>query len=153
RRSQVVDDQSPHHPAKVAQRILQPPDEVLGGLPPEDLSIALARVAQDHAQDMRSAPPPVLHHPGTLAKIDLRLLARRGFDAAKRQWTGLLQLPHIPLHRVVAAFKLLLRDQILINPLSRQTPVQPRLNGGFKRLALADASGLRAGGRNGWVWT
>ena len=40
-----------------------------------------------------------------------------GFQAAKGQGTALLQLPHIPLHRVVASRKALFTGQVLINPL------------------------------------
>ena len=53
------------------------------------------QLAQDHAQDMRPAPMPMLHHPSALAKIDLRFLTRPGCDAPKRQGTGLLQLPQM----------------------------------------------------------
>ena len=121
---QVVDDQRPDHPAKVPEGILQPTDEVLGRLPPEDLGVTLARVTQDHAQDMRTAALPILHHPGSLAKIDLCLLSRLTLHPPERQWIGLLQLPHKALHRIVAAGELLLADQVLINPLGGQAAVQ-----------------------------
>ena len=95
RRPQVVDDQSSDHAAKMAQRILRSPNEVLRGLPPEDFRVTHARMAQDHAPDMRPVPLPILHHPSALAKIDLRFLTRPGCDAPNRQGTGLLQLPQM----------------------------------------------------------
>ena len=82
-RPQIVDDQGRDHPAKMPQGILQPADEVLGSLPPKGLGVTLARVTQNHAQDMGTAPVPVLDHPSPLAKIDLRLLSRLGWRVAR----------------------------------------------------------------------
>ena len=122
-RPQIVDDQGPYHPAKVPEGIFQPADEVLGSLPPEGLGVTLARVAQDHPQDMGTATAPVLDHPSPLAKIDLCLLSRLALHPPERQWIGLLQLPHKALHRIVAAVELVLAHQVLINPLGGQPAV------------------------------
>ena len=149
---QVIDDQRAGDSAKMPERALNAPNEVLGSLAPEDLGVALARAAQDHAQNMRTAPAPVLHHPSPLAKIDLRLLSRLTLHPPERQGMSLSQLPHKALHRIVAAGELLLAHQVLINPLSGQAGVQTGLDDALKRLAVTHSARLGPGGRNGWVW-
>jgi hypothetical protein len=98
--------------------ILYAAHEVLGRLLPEGLGVTLARVTQDQAQNMGTAAAPVLHHPSSLAEIDLSLLSRLSLQAPEWQGIGLSQLPHKALHRIVAAGELLLTHQVLINPLS-----------------------------------
>src|SRR5688572_14723929 len=101
---------------------------------------------------MGAAPVSVLHHPSTLAEINLRLVSRLTLHSPERQWMGRCQLAHKTLHRIVAANKLMLAHQVLINSLSGQTGVQTGFDESLKRLAVTDSAGLGPGGRNGWVW-
>src|SRR6266478_3036158 len=101
---------------------------------------------------MGTATAPILDHPSSLAKIDLCLLPRLTLHPPERQGMGRFQLPHKAFHRIVAAGKLLLTHQVLMNPLSGQAAVQTGLDESLKRLAVTDSARLGPGGRNGWVW-
>ena len=49
---EVVQDHLLGHAAKGPEGVLQTADEVLSGLPPDRLAVALARIAQHHAKDV-----------------------------------------------------------------------------------------------------
>src|SRR3974390_1171477 len=100
---------------------------------------------------MGTPPMPILDHPCPLAKIDLCLLPWFTLHSPVRQWISLLQLPHKALHRIVAAHKLLLDYQVLVNPLGGQPTVQTGFDECLKRLTVTDSPRLGPGGRNGWV--
>ena len=79
RRTQVIGDQALRHTAEGAEGILQATDECLGRLAIDRFAVALARMAQHHAQHMRSAAfAGRVHNPGALAEVDLRLLPPAG---------------------------------------------------------------------------
>src|SRR5271157_3022765 len=101
---------------------------------------------------MGTTPAPRLDHPGPLAKIDLRLLPRLGLHPPERQRIDRAQLPHKALHRIVAAGKLVLADQVLVNPLRRQARVQTGFDEALERLAVTGSARLGPGGHNGWFW-
>ncbi len=161
---QVVGHHRGRNPAKVPEGIFQTPDKALGGLAPNPLTVALARMTQPRTKQMRPAPLPVRQHPGPLTKINLHLLARRAFHPAKRQLRPGRPLAHEAFHRIIPAGERVPGDQILINALGRKScpPTlrdhggqrstlagSPRFGPGGHRGRFCRRSGRRAGGRNG----
>ena len=89
---EIVEDQHLGHAAEVPEGIFQAANEVLGRLPVDGLAVALARVAQDDAKDVRAAPLAVgLKDRNAAAEIDLGFLAGSAFHAAERQRSALPQ--------------------------------------------------------------
>jgi len=152
-RLQVVDHHRGRHAAPMPERILQTPDETLARLPPHRLAVALARMTQHSAEQMRPAPLPVLDHPGALAKIHLQLLSGLALHPAEGQLRRrAVVAQYKPAHRVITSRKLMLHHQILINPLHRQPCLEGLLDLRAPRITqtgrtqIGDRAGLRAGG-------
>lgn len=74
---QVVDDGHTGDTAEVPKRVLARANERLGVLPPHDLAVALARVAENGAKQMGPAPLAAFFDPGALVEVDLHLLGCR----------------------------------------------------------------------------
>lgn len=151
---QVVRHERGGDAAKVSKGVLQTTNERLGVLSPHDLAVALARVTEHGAEKVRpAAPPALLGDPGTLAEVDLHLLAGRTLHPAERQRVDLHQAAHEAFDRAVGATEAMGAHQILINALGRQAGLHPGLNLCGQRLAEAHRTGVRADGQvRGWFW-
>src|SRR3954471_20524142 len=101
-RLQVINDHSGRNAAKVPERIFQTPDETLTGLPPDDLAVSFARMTQHPAKQMRTSALALLDHPGSLAEINLQLLARRAFHPPEGQCLRTHPAQHKAAHRIIA---------------------------------------------------
>lgn len=144
------EDQFGGDTAKAAEGIFQTPDELLSILTPEHFAVAFARVAQDDPQQMRTASAArVVHNPGSLTEIHLRLFPGRNFPPAKRQFAHQAQTTDESFDRSVVACEGATRDQILIDALRGQTLFHGRFNRAPVRLALAASTGDGAGVQNG----
>ena len=84
---------------------------------PDRFAVALARMTENDAEDMRPLALALDHDPGSLAKVHLHLRAGFTFHPPPRQRRGRTQAPDKALHRLIAADELDLRDQVLVNPL------------------------------------
>ena len=149
---QVVRDQARGDAAEEAKRVLHTANQGLGVLAPDDLAVALARVAEHGAKQMRPAPPAlVVFDPGAGAEVDLQLVTGFALHPAERQLKGPGEPTHELFDRTVAATKAVFADQILIDPLCRQPSLYAGLDLGDERGAQALGSGTRAeGGVRGW---
>src|SRR5437016_5033885 len=103
----------------MTERILQAPDEALGCLSPNRFAVALTRMTQHHAEQVRSPAFFILDHPSALSEIHLQFLPWLNLHATKRQLHDRFQPPHKTLHRIIAARKFSLGHQVLVNALSR----------------------------------
>ena len=83
------------------------------------------------------------------AEIDLGFLAWLAFEAAHRKPCVSAQAMDKPSDAEVAASEVVLCDQILIDPLGRQTKQQLLQNLSSPGLASAESSGLASGGLRG----
>src|SRR6478752_2209759 len=85
-RLEVVEDQASGDPAEVPEGILEAAEEVVGGLAEYSLTVGLAGVAQDDAEDVGLAALAVgADDRGAAAKVDLGLVAWVALDAAEGQ--------------------------------------------------------------------
>src|SRR5262249_50378080 len=90
-------------------------------LPVDRLAVALARVTQNDAEDMRAPTLAVrLHDRNAGAEIHLGFLAGRAFQAAEGQRLVLPQPLDKAPHAGVPAAKAVLADQVLEDALGRQ---------------------------------
>jgi hypothetical protein len=164
--TQVVQDEALRYAAEVPEGVLQATQERLVGLATDDLAVALARVAQDDAEDVRPATRPVsVAEESALAEVDLRFLAGAVFQSAEGELLLGSELADEAADAVVAAGEAELGDQVLVDALGGQSEVDLDLDGLLERLATTEPadpracsdSGLairfgavrRAGGRNG----
>ncbi len=84
-RLEVVEDQGPRHAAEADEGVLQTGQERVGGLPINGLAVALARVAEDDAEDVR---PPSARGRGErypAAEVDLGFFSRGALHTAEGQ--------------------------------------------------------------------
>ena len=149
---EVVDDHRLRDAAEVPQRVLHTTQERLRVLVPDDLAVALARVAEHRAKEMGPTAFAVGLDPRALAEVDLELLARRALHAAEGQLGGGPESPGEAFDRLVATGEPVLGGQVLEEPLRRQPRLQPGLDHAAQRLAQAAPPRRRAGGRNGGFW-
>lgn len=85
----VVDDHGGGDPAKILEGVFDAANERLGVLPPHDLAVGLARVAEHGAKQVRSAALAGLVDDGrTLPEVDLHLFAGLSLHATERQRQG-----------------------------------------------------------------
>jgi hypothetical protein len=145
----IIDDQGSRNPAEVAETVLQATDEALRGLPPHHFAIALARMAQDHTEQMWALAFAVHHDPCTLPKIHLHLGSRFHLHSHKRDRLSLPQMPDESFDGLIAADESVITNQILIDALGTQPHPNRRFNLGQVRQAKTLATGCRPGGRNG----
>ena len=138
--------------AKVPEGVFQTPDEGLGGLAPDRLAVALARVAEHGAEQMRAAPLTLFNDPSALAKVDLDLFARQALHAPKRRIGVGVEPSHESFDGLVAAGEPVFGGEILIDPLRREPGLASGLDRTAVRLALAPSTRQRPGGQNGWFW-
>jgi len=169
-RPQVVDHQLGRHAAEVPEGVLKGPQKGLGILLPDRLAVGLAREAQHHPEHPGVAAAAVLLDHGSAApEVHLRFLAGAALHAPERHLASLLQLPHEPLHRLVAALEGTGTHQVLPDALRRQplrgarldespvrgaqaAPADPaRIRGGWFCFRGA-VSRTEPGGRNGSGW-
>src|SRR5665213_783030 len=146
---QIIDDRARRHAAKMPERVFQAPDEGLGRLPPDHLGVALARMAEDGAEQMRPSPVVVLDHPSACPEVDLHLLARGTLHPPEWQVTLGGVAPDEPLNRLVAALEAVVADQVMVDPHGRETPAHGILDHRAPRLAAAPTP-LGPGGHYGW---
>ena len=105
-------------------------------------------MTQDDAQHVRPSLAPVFLNDGSAGtKVDLGFLARGHFHPSVRQWRSLFECRNEPPNTVVLPFEGMLGNQILENPLSRQSLVQL----GNDQLTEGFAQTARPGGRFGLV--
>ena len=145
----AVDDQPARDATKMPEGVFQATNERLGRLAPCDLGVALARVTQHAAKQMRTPAAALFDDPGTAAEVGLQLFARGAFHPPERQIEAHAQSPREALDRLVAAAESMIADQILVDPRERQPLLQPNLDLGAVRLTVAAAT-RRPEGRNGW---
>ena len=148
-RPQIIDHTGVGNPAEITESVLQAANEIFRRLPPDHFAVSLAGVAEHDAEEMRPAPLAVFDDPGPLPKIDLDFMTWRTFHPAKRQRQTRSQTAHKALHRLVAAAKLMVGHQVLVNPLRREPLFQSLGNLLRPSLASALSARHRPGGRNG----
>ena len=152
---QIVEHQQLRSSAEVSPRVLDAAHEALGVLAWHRLGVALARVAQGHAQDVNLAPlSPDLHPQRSI--VDLGLLACLALHAPHPLRLPGLELGHESLHRLVAVFEAVVVNEVLPDPLRVEGQLQLALDElaiGFTPALLPSPSFcLRlfgAGGRGG----
>src|SRR5512142_1692060 len=156
--------------------VLKATEEVVGGLAKAGLAVALARVAEDDAEDVGLATLAVEADDGRAgAEVDLGLVAGVTLDAAEGEFVGLFEAVDEPADAVVAAGVAVVGDQVLVDPLCgepevalgpdqlppRLTAAGPTAAAGLRIGCRAVSRGrelrrvlvpLRAGGRIGWFW-
>lgn len=125
---QVVHDQRARHPAEVAERIFQTPDELLGRLPPHHFAVSLARMREHDPEQMGPSPPGMPDHPRALPEVHLRLRARLHLHAHEGHRLGRAPLSRKPFDRLIAAGEAVRADEFLIDPLRGPPQFQPRLD-------------------------
>jgi transposase len=125
----------------VSKRVFQTPDETLGRLPPDYLTVAFARMAQNDPKQMGPLPLAIHYDPCALAKIHLGFGSRFHFHPHKRHRLALAKLPHKPFYRLITADESMVADQVLINALGTQAHHYRRFDLGQMRLAKALATG------------
>src|SRR5512142_3343688 len=137
--------------------VLKATEEVVGGLAKAGLAVALARVAEDDAEDVGLAPLAVEADDGRAgAEVDLGLVAGDTLDAAEGEFVGLFEAVDEPADAVVAAGVAVVGDQVLVDPLGGQPLIGLVCDQCAPRLTAADPAGaarrrdrVRAGGRDG----
>ena len=144
-RLQIIRNEACGDAAKVSERVFRAPDERLRILAPDRLRVALPGMAQDRAEDMGPAPPAVRQDPGTLAEVDLQLLARGDLHPPVRQLVAGRVAAHKALYRLVGPAVALL-PQVLVNA-NRGQALGDALD---DRLRPGLAAAARAGGHFGW---
>lgn len=146
-RFEVVGHQRLGHPAEMPERILQALNQAVGRLPIDGLAVSPTRMREHDPQHVGSTASAILlKNRYARAKVDLRLLAGLHFDPPKRQRRRLLELGNIAPHAVVLAGEAVLANQVLEDPLGRQTLFQLGLN----HFSKGRADAPRPGGRFGW---
>ena len=145
RRLQIVRDRADGHPAEVAERVFQTPQEGLRLLIKSRLAVALARAAQHGAKDVRTpASARFIDDPRAGPKIHLQLLARGKFHPPEWHRRLQLQSANKALHRLVAAGKTAVANQVLVDPFRRKTLVEAGLD---FLLPAGTQTHVRLGGR------
>jgi len=115
--------------------------------------VILARMTQDDTEEMRStAFAELVHHPGSLTKIDLGFLAGLTLPTAERKLLASAAAVDEVFDRHIAPGEGMACDQILIDPLSREALLDGQGDLGQVSLAETAATSAGAGGRNGWFW-
>ena len=124
RRAKIIKDQPPGRSAKLAEGILEAAEKLVGGLAVDDLAVGLARVGQHDAEEMGLAALAVAtNDPGTCAEVDLSLLTRPAFEAAKWQFARRRQLADEAPDAVVGTGEAVLGDQVLVDALGAEPEV------------------------------
>jgi hypothetical protein len=132
--------------SKVPEGIFQTPDKTLGGLAPNHFSLALARMTQHPAKQMRPTPLPVHQNSGTLPKIHLQLLARSAFHPAKGRLRPERQSAHEAFDRIISTGERVPGDQVLIDALSRKSRQQTLFDHSGQRGTFAGSPRIGPGG-------
>ena len=123
-RAEVIEDQSPRCAAKLAEGVLEAAQKVVCGLAVDDLAVALARVGHHDAEEMGLLALAIaVNDAGTCAEVDLSLLTRPAFHAAKWQFGRRRQLSDEAPDAVVGTGETVLDDQVLVDALGAQSEV------------------------------
>jgi hypothetical protein len=156
------------HAAEVPEGVLQATQELISRLARDSLAVALARVAEHDAEDVRAPPTAVGQDQGRArAEVNLGLFSGGAFESAEGQFQGLFQLADEAAHAVVTAGEAVLGDQVLMDALRRQAEFQLGLDDRTPRFTVAGSTGrhwllcrrrlrnarqcvIGAEGRNGW---
>ena len=120
-------------------------------------------MAEHDAKDVCLAPLAVgVDDRRAGAEVDLRLLARRRFQAPKRRDGRGAQRTHEAFHAIVGSLEAVLGDQVLPDPLGRKPLCELGQNQFAMWFAFATPAGLRGvlatrrgvrpGGRKGGIW-
>jgi hypothetical protein len=159
-RLEVIQDQSPGHPAKATEGPLQAAEEVVGGLAVDRLAVRLAGVAEHDPQDMGLASLAVgFDDGGTGAEVDLGLVAGVALDASEGELARVLEPADEAADAVVGAGEAVVGDQVLVDPLRSEAEVAlgpdqlpPRLTATGATTASGLRIGPRSGGRDSESW-
>ena len=128
----------------MTKRVLDATDKVLGRLPKHGLAICLPRVTQNNPQYMGPQSLAVFADDRSSAtKVDLGFLTRSDFDAAKGKRFHLIQLGNEPSNAVILGVETVLVNEVLIDPLCRQSLFELIENLLPKRLATACITGVK----------
>jgi len=119
RRFQVVGVEDLRNPAKMAEGVLQSPDEVFGVLVQNRFAVGLARTAQDDAKDPASLRAAVfLTDRCAQAEVDLGFFAGLALDARSPFRQAPPHLAYEALYRFVRAGEPVFDNQILKDALA-----------------------------------
>ena len=145
---EVIQNQSPWHTSEIPPGVLQTLQEAVRALPPDDLTVGLARVAQDNAEDVRStAMSLAVNHPGAPTKIDLGFFAWAAFQTAEGQGSSGLEIMDETADTGITRGEAVFGHQVLVDPLRGQTQFQLGQNDfakGFTLTGLSWAAGLKS---------
>ncbi|HUY88365.1 MAG TPA: hypothetical protein VMV10_06500 [Pirellulales bacterium] len=143
-RLQVVDHQRLGRAAKMSEGVLQATDEIFRRLAKRRFAVALPRMAEHDAEDIRLAPLALgADDRRARAEVDLGLFARRRFQTTERRDGRGAQRTHEAFHAVVSGLEAVLGDQVLPDPLGRKPLCELGQNQLAVRFAFATPAGLR----------
>src|SRR5207245_495328 len=122
RRLEVVEHYTLGNATERPEGIFQTADKSLGGLLVDDLAVGLARMAQNHAKDMRAPTLAIDHDRRSRAEIDLDRLPGSAFQTTERQRCRRTQSVHETTDAVVTAREPVFRAQVLEDTLGGSDP-------------------------------
>ena len=119
-------------------------------IPRGGLGVALAGLAQDSAEQLRTAPLALREDPSSLSEVDLELVPRGSLHASEGDLRRVLQTADEAFDRVIGGGEPVFDHQILIDPLGGTPGLKPLLDDLAQRNALAGSLRLGPDRQNGW---